>query len=228
MNENYKWKGVSLFSRGIVVEKIPVVDIPTHSFTKYKIPGRNGSLIVDNKTFDEIPLSLECHFDDNRVVDINALRSWLQGYGTLQLDSEKVYTGYVSSKIPMEQILHFKKFVIQFMLQPIAKSTTVTTVTATANKTFNSNSYTDSLPVITVTTNGAIDIILNNERISLGDSGTFVLDCEAKVITQNGLNASSKMAGVFPRIVPGTNTLIIEGPASRQVSIQIDYYKTYL
>ena len=54
MNENYKWKGITFASKGVVIEKVPIVAKANHSYTKYTIPGRSGNLIVDNKTYDEI------------------------------------------------------------------------------------------------------------------------------------------------------------------------------
>ena len=73
MNENYKWKGFTFVSKGVVIEKTPFAPKPKHSYTKYTIPGRSGSLVVDNKTYEDIPLSLECHFNSDNV-NINDIK----------------------------------------------------------------------------------------------------------------------------------------------------------
>ena len=36
MNENYKWKGFSFNSKGIIIEKTPIPNKPKHSYTQYQ------------------------------------------------------------------------------------------------------------------------------------------------------------------------------------------------
>ena len=225
MNNNYKWKGTSFNSKGIIIESTPIPSIPTHSFTEYTILGRDGYLAIDNKTYDPITLSLECHLNTDNV-NMNEIRAWLDGYGELQIDSERVYTGYISNAIEFEKIVNFRKFIIQFRLQPIAKATTKTTITATSMASFTSDTYTKSYPKITITASGDITFKINGIGFSLYDAdGTYVLDCEAKVITKNSVNQSSIMSGEFPYITNGTNTITKNGTIS---AITIEYYKTFI
>lgn len=225
MNENYKWKGTSFNSKGIIIEKTPIVPKPMHSYTKYTIPGKSGYLSIDNKTYEPITFSLECHLNtDNANVD--EIRAWLDGYGELQIDNDKVYEGYISNSISFEKIVNFRKFIIQFMLQPIARSATATIVVATESTTFNSASITNSNPIITVIGTGNIIVDLNNVSFTIYDAdGTYVLDCGAKIITKNNINQSSNMSGDFPYVVPGTNSISITGTIT---SVSISYYKTFL
>ena len=96
MNENYKRKNVTFNSKGIIIEKTPIADKPQHSYTQYTIPGRSGYLAIDNKTFEPIIIPIECHLDKDNA-DINDIRAWLDGYGELQIDNEKKYTGFLSN-----------------------------------------------------------------------------------------------------------------------------------
>lgn len=224
MNENYKWKGFTFLSKGVVVEKVPIAPKPNHSYTKYTIPGRSGSLVIDNKTYDDIPLSLECHFNSDNV-NINDIRSWLDGYGKLQIDGEKEYTGYISNSISFEKVLNFKKFIIQFMLHPLAKALTATNVSRTTTGTFNADTF-ETYPTITITCSGNVSVGLNGTTFTLtGANGTYVLDCEAKIITKNNSNQSSIMGGDFPKVINGSNSLTLSGTIS---ALTISYYKTYL
>lgn len=225
MNDNYKWNGVSFNSKGIIIEKTPIIPRANHSFTKYTIPGKNGYLAYDNKTYEPIAFSLECHLDTTKA-NMNEIRAWLDGYGTLQVDNERVYTGYISNSIPFEKIVNFRKFIIQFMLQPIAKSPTATTISSTTTTTFSSESYTNSYPIITITGTGDVTVGLNGTSFTIYDSdGTYILDCDAKVITKNGINQSMNMSGDFPYVVSGTNSLTITGTVS---ALSLSYYKTFL
>lgn len=224
MNENYKWKGITFTSKGVVIEKIPLVSRANHSYTKYTIPGRSGNLVIDNKTYDEVPFSLECHFN-NTTTNINDVKSWLDGYGKLQLDNEKEYTGYVSNVISFEQIKRFDKFIVQFMLKPFAKALTPTTITRTTSGTFTANTV-NTYPTITITGSGTIGLTLNGTSFTISNAnGTYILDCEAKIITKAGLSQSSSMSGDFPMIINGSNSLTVSGTIS---ALEISYYKTYL
>lgn len=224
MNENYKWKGFTFLSKGVIIEKTPIAPKPKHSYTKHTIPGRSGSLIVDNKTYEDIPLSLECHFDNDNV-NINDIKSWLDGYGKLQIDSEKEYTGYISNSISFEKITHFRKFIVQFMLHPFATALTPTTVSQTTTGTFTANTF-ETYPIITITCTGNISVGLNGTTFTLtGADGTYILDCGAKVITKNNINQSNIMSGDFPKVINGSNSLTLSGTIS---ALTISYYKTYL
>lgn len=225
MNDNYKWKGTTFNSKGIIIEKTPIVNKPKHSYTQYTIPGKNGYLSVDNKTFDPILLSIECHLDTN-VADMNDVRSWLDGYGELQIDNEKSYIGYISNSISFEKITHFRKFIIQYTLQPIARALIKTEVNGLTSSSFSSDTYTISYPKITITGTGDITCNINNMSFTIYDAdGTYVLDCEAKVITKNGINQSMNMSGNFPYIVNGTNSVLTTGTIT---GLTIEYYKTFI
>lgn len=226
MNDNYKWKGTTFNSMGIIIEKTPIPDKPKHSYNQYTIPGRNGYLAIDNKTYDPLLLSLECHFDTNKVADINELRAWLDGYGELQINDERVYTGYISNAIPFEKITHFRKFIIQFTLQPLAKAVESTTVNVLSINSFDSDTYTNAYPIITITGTGDISFSINNINFTIYEAnGTYILDCEAKVITKNGINQSMNMSGNFPYIVNGSNSVVKSGNIT---AVSIEYNQTFI
>ena len=225
MNENYKWKNVTFNSKGIIIEKTPIADKPKHSYTQYTIPGKSGYLAVDNKTFEPIIIPLECHLDKNNA-NINDIRAWLDGYGELQIDNEKKYTGFLSNSISFEKVLNFRKFILQFTVQPLAKALTTTSVNALNISTFNSDTYANVYPKITITGTGNISLTLNGTTFTIySANGTYILDCEAKVITKNGINQSSSMSGNFPYVVNGSNSVVKSGTIS---ALTIEYSKMFI
>ena len=225
MNENYKWKGYSFNSKGIVIEKTPIPNKPKHSYTQYTIPGRDGYLVIDNKTYEPLLLSLECHLNTDNV-DMNEIRAWLDGYGELQVNDERKYTGYISNAISFEKITRFRKFIIQFTLQPLAKAVNSTIIDVLNEDSIVSDTYTKTYPKITITGTGDISFSINNVGFTIYDAnGTYILDCEAKVITKNGINQSMNMSGDFPYIVNGSNSIIKSGTIT---ALQIEYSKTFI
>ncbi len=225
MNDNYKWNGVTFNSMGIIIEETPIIPKPKKSFTKYVIPGKSGYTSIDNKTYDELPFTLKCHFKDG-VGNRDEIAAWLDGYGTLQVDADKEYKGYISNSISFQQVFRFRKFPIQFMLQPIGQAVEPTTISSTTSTTFTSDTYTDAFPIIKVTGSGTITINLNGIQFSIYNaSGEYVLDCGAKVITNNGSNASNSMSGDFPKVISGSNALTVTGTVT---ALTIEYKKSYL
>lgn len=225
MNENYKWNGIAFNNMGVIIEETPIIPKSKRSFTQYTIPGKSGFLAIDNKTYDPLPFTLKCHYKDG-VGNREEIAAWLDGYGTLQIDDEKEYTGYISNTIPFEKVVRFRKFPVQFMLQPIAKAITPTIITATESGSFDSDTYTDAYPKITITGTGTITCYINTIGFTIYDAnGTYILDCEAKVITKSGINASNSMSGEFPKIINGGNALTLTGNIS---ALTIEYKKTYL
>lgn len=225
MNNNYKWKGATFNSKGIIIEKTPIPNKPMHSYNKYTIPGRSGYLVIDNKTYDPLTLSLECHLDSTNI-NMNEIRKWLDGYGQLQIDNEKVYTGYISNSISFEKIVNFRKFIIQFTLQPLAKAISSTTVNALSLSTFTAETYTNVYPKITITGTGDISLTLNGTQFTIHDAnGEYILDCDAKIITKNGVNESNNMSGNFPYVKNGSNSIVKSGTIT---ALSIEYYKTFL
>ena len=225
MNENYKWNGVTFNSKGIIIEDTPVMPKAKKRFTQYTIPGANGFKTIDNKTYEAIPFTLKCHYKEG-TGNREQIGAWLDGYGKLQIDDEKEYTGYISNTIPFEKVVSFKKFPVQFMLQPIAKAVNATTINMTTPGTFQSDTYTNAYPIIKVTGTGNITIGLNGTQFTIySASGEYILDCEAKVITKNGFNESANMSGDFPVVKNGSNQLTITGSVT---ALTIEYKKSYL
>lgn len=225
MNDNYKWKGETFNSKGIIIEKTPIINKPKHSYTQYTIPGRNGFLSIDNKTYETLSLSIECHLDTANA-DINDIRAWLDGYGDLQIDSEKKYTGFISNSIKFDKITHFRKFIIQFTLQPIGKAVNATTVNALSISTFESDTYVNTNPTITITGTGDISLTLNGTSFTIYDAdGTYILDCDAKVITKNGINQATSMSGDFPFVINGSNSVVKSGTIT---ALSIEYSKAFV
>lgn len=225
MNDNYKWNGVTFNSKGIVIEEVPIVPKAKKIFTNYNIPGKSGYTSIDSKTYDSIPFTLKCHFKDG-VGNREEIAAWLDGYGTLQLDGEKEYKGQISNTIPFEKVISFRKFPVQFLLQPIAQAVTPTIISSTTSTTFTSDTYTDSFPIIKVTGSGTITINLNGIQFTIYNaSGEYILDCGAKVITNSGVNASNSMSGDFPKVITGSNALTVTGTVT---ALTIEYKKSYL
>lgn len=220
------WKNVDFKTMGIVVEEIPKVSKGKKSIEVYTIPGRSGFLSIDNGTYESFVISVPCHFHEKK--DIDKIKEFLDGYGKLSLDGIREYTAIIQNSIQFEKVLMFKKFVVQFLVNPIAEdiaSTTFNVADASSSLTIE-NATANMEPIIEITGTGDASITINNETFKLYDmTGKYILDCKAKVITKDGINVANQMEYDFPILKPGINTISYVGSISE---FKIIYKKAYL
>lgn len=227
---NISWKENTFISKGVVIENIPTITKPKKRITTYTIPGRNGVLNVDEGTYDPISLTLNCHFQDGNA-NILELNNWLDGFGKLSLDGIKYYEGIINNNIPYEQITNFKKFQINFQLNPIQKKIIPTTNVidiSEATNTIEVGGTTNTYPTITIEGEGQLIVRINEITFTLDNAdGEYILDSEAKEIIHNNQSAMSIMSGDFPYLVPGDNEIFISGTGT-YTSMSITYNESYL
>lgn len=227
----YKWKGTDLSTKGIIVEKKPTISKGKKKIKTYDIYGRNGFLSIDTGVYEPFELTLECHLDTS-IANLDEVKALLDGYGTLQFDSDRQYTAIVNNAIPFEVVAtKFRSFIIQFLCQPIAESTTETTYAVGASpQTLTINdTYTDIYPIIEIKATTDMNITINGTNFllsNLDSSKTYTLDCKNQEITDNsGNNASNLMSGNFPKLIKGSNAITYTGT---KTTFNIKYHKTYL
>lgn len=220
-----KWNNIDFKDKGIIVEKTPTISKGKKRIETYTVEGRNGFLSIDRGTYEPFSVSISCHAKENANFD--EIKAFLDGYGTLTFDNEREYTAIVNNAIPFEKVQMFKSFVVQFMVNPIAHDITPTTIDLLADDEFEiTGSYQNVYPIITLEASGDVEITINNKIFGLDDAdGEYILDCENKIITHNGLNASNTMYGDFPYFVNGENTIEIVGNIT---SMTASYKKAYL
>ncbi len=217
-----KWNNTDLSTKGIVVDKTPTISKAQKRIEQYSVPYRNGFLSVDTGVYDPFIVSIECHAKED--ADFDEIKAFLDGYGTLSFDGLREYTAIVKNAIEFSKAHHFKRFPVQFEVNPIAHDITETTFSGTGTLTINDATY-EMWPTLTIVASGDVSITFNNETFYLDDaSGTYILDCENKIITNNDVNASGDMRGNFPSLKVGTNTISTSGT----VSITTKYKKAYL
>ena len=222
-----KWKNRDLKELGIIVEKTPEISKGKKKINIYEIPGRNGFLSVDTGVYEPFSLTLECHCLDTANKD--EIKKLLDGFGTLTFDNQRQYYAVINDAIPFEKVLRFKRFQINFLVNPVAEDIDITTASITNNpQTLNiQNSYSNIEPILKITCTGNVSITINNKTFTLSDTnGSYILDCKNKIIVDsNGNNKSSLMKYDFPTLVNGNNSIEYTGTIT---NFTIEYRKTYL
>lgn len=219
-----KWKNIDFSAKGIIVEKTPTISKGKKRIDTYTIDGRNGFLSIDKGTYEPFSLSVECHAKESANFD--EIKTFLDGYGTLTFDNEREYTAIINNAIPFEKIQMFKSFIVQYMVNPISHDINATSIDLLENSTFVLGGTYKTNPVLEITATGDVEVTINNKSFTLNDAdGTYILDCENKVITKNNINASNIMLGDFPSFEIGENNISIEGNIT---TLNATYKKAYL
>lgn len=216
------WKGIEFREKGIIVESTPKISKAEKAIEQYTVPYRNGFLCVDTGVYKSFIVSIPCHVKED--ADFDEIKEFLDGYGTLSFDGEREYTAIIKNAIEFEKVQMFKKFPIQFEVNPIAYDITPTIFSGTGALIID-GATTTIYPKLTLVASGDISITINNNTFYFNDAdGTYILDCMNKVITKNGINASSVMNGDFPTLINGENNISTTG----DVTITTEYKKAYL
>ena len=160
------WKGIEFRNKGIIVEKTPQISKGKKRIEIYQIEGRSGFLSIDTGAYDPFVVSVECHFNNDNT-NWNSVKEFLDGYGTLSFDGEKEYTAIIQNAIPFDKIKNFKKFIVQFLVNPIAEDINPTNIyVPSSNFELNINNATANIyPVIeiTATEQEMLGITINNK-----------------------------------------------------------------
>lgn len=219
------WKNIEFRNKGIIVEKIPKISKGKKRITTYDIPGRNGFLSVDEGTYEPFSMQVECHTKETN--NIQEICSYLDGYGNISFDNKKQSTAIINNAIELDKVQMFKKFIVNFLVNPIFEDINVTSYDVINSSQLEiSDSYSDIYPTINIQCSGDISITINNNTFYLENTdGEYILDCKNKVITHNGTNASNLMNGDFPTLKNGINEIEYTGTIT---SFNIYYKKTYL
>lgn len=223
------FNNISSKDRGIIVNKLPPISKSERNFEEIEIPGRNGKLYIDNKSYKPFQYELTCTLMPG--ANIRTISQWLDGVGKLIISTEldKFYNVIIKNQINFEQIYRVcNEFVVKFEVQPIAYSVQEKElILAKATELTIKESTYEIKPYIRVNGSGNITLVINNKSIVLKNVETFVeLDCELEEAYKQNTNCNDKIeCEEFPILVPGINNISWIGNVS---SIQIKYREAFL
>lgn len=233
---NITWNGERLEDFGVIIENIPPLQKAKSRHKTYTIPGRDGILWINEETLEPLTLTLECHYDED-IVNRDLLAKIFQNDGRLSLDGVRYYDGFINNNISYDKVSYFRKFMLNFTLNPVAHEIAETTFTydstaQTNNIIFDNYEYT-TYPNITINGTGQLIVSVEHETnvnesftIMADGNGAYSLNCGAKTITRNGVNCSNVMSGVFPKLTPTINTIRVSGTGTL-TSLVFSFHKAY-
>jgi len=112
---------------GLITTKTPSIPMPQRRVVYETIPGRNGVLTEDEKTYDDVTISVDFSVISDNVPQISGqIKSWLaggQGKLILSNDPDYYYIAQVVNKFDITQsIIVLGEFTVVFNCKPFKKA----------------------------------------------------------------------------------------------------------
>lgn len=201
---------------GILISQRPSISSPKRRVNKISIPGRNSNLIVDEKTYDDITLSLECSVKDNDNImnKLDDIKAWLFESGESDLifdfQSDKKYIAQVVNSIDFKVVYKYiSQFPIIFNCRPFKYETEMNMIEMTKEGIILNPGSIYSDPIIKIFGSGDITLNINSETIKLKQvKEHIILDTvQQNCYSEDIGNLNSKMSGEFPKLETGENNI---------------------
>lgn len=214
------FNGISSLDYGIQVEHPPEYQAPARDYEVIHVPGRNGNLVIDNGSYQNVNRSYQMAIGDPQkdyTSMANVISEWLHsasGYARLEDSYEPEYyrMAMFQDEISVENIMqHAGRLTIDFNCKPqrFLKSGEELVKITGQTILYNPTGF-NSLPCITVYGNGRGVLSIGMYTITISSiNGSIVLDSEIQDVYRGTVNRNADVIlnKNFPEFVPGENSI---------------------
>lgn len=206
----------NVFISGEATYKTPARDVET-----IEIPGKNGTLSIDNKRFYNVPIIYPSFIVQDFRANYTALKAQMMsksGYKKLTdtYDPEHYRKARFNSEITpeMDQLNRHGKFELVFDCDPrrFLKSGERVTTFMSAGAIKNPSMY-SALPLMRVY--GAGTVAINGISFTITNASEYTdIDCEAQEAYKGSVSCNGNIEltdGVFPSLDKGVNNITMTG-----------------
>lgn len=216
----FTFKGTDSRTKNIIVNEYPPRILPKSRTTEITVPGRDGSLTIDEGAYDNIVLTCDC--TALPLCDIEQLSAWLRGSGDLVFGhySNRSIRARVDAQISFDKLMRGKAhrgFTIPFVCQPGRYVyPPVADIAVTESGTITNPGTMPAEPKITVVATGEITLTVGNSIMLIEGpetEWTLVIDSELMDCFDGSMTIlrNDWMTGDFPLLKPGANAVNWEG-----------------
>lgn len=209
MNHYCIFRNIDSRELGLYMERCPERISPKRRDETITIPGRHGNLTTTDGAFETYIRSVEFIVKDEKRID--EICAHFKGSGWLIFDTEpdRKYKARVANQIEFSHVIrHFKRFIVEFEVQPFGYDVFPQTIVKTAPfSLFNMGTF-ESEPIITIFGSRNITLYVNNQNVSLKEIiGSVTLDSEMQNAYNGAASMNNKMQGEFPILIIGENNI---------------------
>lgn len=224
----FTYAGTSSRAYGILIDSHTAYGAPDRDYETVEVPGRNGTLTVDNGRYQNVDVTYHCGIGVGFHEKYNRFKAWLMsktGYQRLEdtYHPEHYRMARVKSAPSPEYYLKGKSgtFDVVFDCKPqkFLKSGETQQTFYSSGSITNPTQYT-ALPLVRVYGTGTLTIGSNTIVINSASSYTD-LDCDIQDAFRGAINCNGNItlrSGSFFELLPGSNTVSM-GSGISQVRI---------
>ena len=221
------FNNISSKSIGLEVETFPEYVAPQKIYEVTHIPGRNGDLIRDTKTYENVPrpykVSIATHDQVVYSTKMAKVVEWLHsasGYARLEdsYDANVYRLAYFKDELSISNLFDAAgKATIKFICKPerYLKSGETPIMFASSGQIQNEtiNDARPLLNIVTDNTGGTITIGNYSFEVLAGSGTNIIMDCELEDAWYQAENKNNFIVlnGEYPRIEPGLQTISFTG-----------------
>lgn len=225
MRQYLIYNGISSKDYGLYLTGSGVYNAPERDVDTVEIPGRNGSLTLDNGRYKNATQSYEAFIHRNFAKNTEGVRAWLlsaPGYHRLEdtYDPEHFRLARFSGPLDFtvralctggETQLLFDCDPRRFLKSGEAP------ITVTGGTILHNPTAFEALPQLTIYGSDAGTVTVSGKLISISSIDEYVtIDCERQDAYKDGVNKNATVSLTeFPVLSPGKNTISISGGVSR-------------
>ena len=88
MGAYFIYNGINSKDMGVILKELPPIIKPKRRMEIIQVPGRNGTLHIDENCYEPISISLECTLKSN--IDARSITNWLTNFGTITFSDEQI------------------------------------------------------------------------------------------------------------------------------------------
>lgn len=214
------YDGVNLLDFGVHVSSEGTYNAPARSITEETIPGRNGTLIIDNGRYENRVVTYPAFILGRLEVNMTGLRAFLlshTSYARLEdsFHPDEYYLAMPVDGVEVQTSGRYNRegqFNLTFNCKPqrYLKSGDETIHLTAAGSVYNPTRFT-AKPLLRVYGNG--DVHIGDSSFTIDTEAEFVdIDCEIEDCYSNGTNQNPFVTiANFPEFAPGENSIAFEG-----------------
>ena len=212
--------GKNLLEFGVYVSAEGSYNAPSRSITEEVIPGRNGTLIIDNGRYENRVVTYPAYIIENLEANMAALRAYLlshTSYTRLEdtFHPDEYYLAMPTGGIEVQTSGRYNRegvFNLSFTCKPqrYLKSGEEVIHLTDAGTLYNPTMFV-AKPLLRVYGNGEVHI--GDSSFAIDTEAEYVdIDCEIEDCYSNGTNQNPYVTiDNFPEFPPGENTISFEG-----------------
>ena len=222
MGINYfTYAGKNSTNFGVWISGESTYSSPEKDVEAVVIPGKNGTLTIDNGRFHNIAVPYPAFIIDNFEQNFNAFKAFLnsvKGYARLSDTYHPDYYRLARYSSPLDPTMtqgnRHGQFTVTFDCDPRRFLVSGDqAITFTAGATLRNPTLYDALPMIRAYGTGYF--VIAGVRVNITTANEYTdIDCELQEAYKGSTNCNGNITlvnGEFPKLVPGSNAIEISG-----------------